>query len=32
MLIGTLAIQFWVWIALCLSMQHPRNSEAEGGR
>jgi O-antigen ligase len=24
MLIGTLAIQFWIWIALCLSMQSPR--------
>jgi O-antigen ligase len=32
MLIGNLAIQLWVWIALFLSMQHPRNSEAEGGR
>ncbi|HEY3198779.1 MAG TPA: O-antigen ligase family protein [Nitrospirales bacterium] len=27
MLIGTLAIQFWVWIALCLSMYDPRGPE-----
>ena len=31
MLIGTLAIQFWIWIALCLSMQSPRNSEPAQG-
>jgi len=32
MLIGTLAIQFWIWIALCLSMQSPRNSEPAQGQ
>ena len=31
MLIGTLAIQFWIWIALCLSMQSPHNSESARG-
>jgi O-antigen ligase len=31
MLIGTLAIQFWIWVALCLSMQSPRNLEPAQG-
>jgi putative inorganic carbon (HCO3(-)) transporter len=32
MLIGTLAIQFWIWVALCLSMQSPRSSEPAQGQ
>lgn len=27
MMIGTLAVQFWVWIALCLSVRCPRASD-----
>jgi O-antigen ligase len=27
MLIGTLALQFWIWVALCVSMHSPSESD-----